>query len=181
MERRNSWKMAATVFVISVAVVLMGAGFMANAKDQGPKEKNLFVSANTVLGGRGVPFPSGPVCVLTNRYPQGQQVVWRIKVFNPAGNPMDDTQLNSVVVTVPDVEGGVHEFEAEFGGHPPGPFPTDFFWAATWEIPSDYPTGTFPYEVVATARGHRAGRFEEFNVGPSLLTIVPGIPAPIVP
>jgi hypothetical protein len=80
---------------------------------------------------------------------------------------MDDVTLESVEIMLPDGQ----TFEAEYGGHPPNDS-TDYFWATSWEIPEDYPTGSLPYTVIAASVDGRSGEFNEFNVTPSLLTIV---------
>ena len=80
---------------------------------------------------------------------------------------MDDKALKSVVVTLNDGQ----TFNARYGGHP-GTNPTDFFWSTAWAIPANYPTGSVPYQVTATSTDGRTGIFSEFNVAPSLLTVV---------
>lgn len=177
MRFRGTWKVGAVAAIFGlVAVVAVACGGDddegATTEDQGPAAAPvLFVDANTVLGSAGIPEEerADRVCVLKSRYAPGEEVVWRIKVFDPAtGDTMDDTQLDSVVVELPDGQ----TFEAEHGGHPRDET-TDFFWATSWDIPADYPTGSLPYTVRATAADGRTGEFTEFNVASSLLTIVP--------
>ncbi len=167
MQRQKIGKISIMVSAMVLALVV-GTGLRANADEsRGPSGERLFVYANTVLGGG--PHPSGPICAETNRYPVGQTVVWRIRVLDKAGRPMDDTDLESVIIRLPDNQ----EFKAKFGNHPSTPPPTDSFWSAAWHIPTTYPTGSLDYEVIATAHGDRVGTFQDFNVGPSLLTVVP--------
>ena len=41
-------------------------------------------------------------------------------------------------------------FAMKFGPHPRNPPQTDAFWATSWTIPADYPTGTVSYKITAT-------------------------------
>jgi hypothetical protein len=169
--------------VVAAIATLFGTGILAKGSGQVkgidssspsfPKlTQNLFVYADTVIGFLpGVTDPAD-ICVESNRYSLGQEIVWRIRVLDGDQQRMDDKHMNSVVVKIP----GGPTLNAHYEGHPggPGATPTDYFWSVAWTIPLDYPTGTFPYQVVATAyNGLRMGTFEDFNIFPSLLTIVP--------
>jgi len=137
---------------------------------QPPVAHTLTVDANTVIGAEGVKNPAD-ICIQSSRFPQGESVVWQIKVYDPAtGNPMDNSTLDSVVVSLKDGQ----TFTAAYGGHPgqPGVPVTDYFWSAAWSIPATYPTGSVPYTVTAKSKDGRTGTFTEFNVAPSLLTVV---------
>ena len=137
---------------------------------QAPLAQTLTVDANTVIGAEGVKNPAD-ICIQSSRFPQGESVVWQIKVYDPAtGNPMDNSTLDSVVVSLKDGQ----TFTAAYGGHPgqPGVPVTDYFWSAAWSIPATYPTGSVPYTVTAKSKDGRTGTFTEFNVAPSLLTVV---------
>lgn len=174
MKLRKLWGVVVAASVIGIIIaVLLSSGILAKNSDAGQDDGKLFVYANTVIGGGPFPdFPGKSVCAETNRYPRGQEVVWRIRVLGEDGKLMDNTKLKPVVVKLPDGQ----EFTAKYGGHPgqPGVTPTDYFWSAAWLIPADYPTGSLPYEVVATAiHGKLTGTFNDFNVQPSLLTIIP--------
>jgi hypothetical protein len=154
----------------AVTAVAAGLIITASACSGGKVAKNLNVNADTVLGAAGLKNPADS-CVISNRYQQGQSVVFRIKVFDPStGSFMDDKTLKTVVVTLKDGE----TFNARYGGHPggQGATPTDFFWSTAWAIPKDYPTGSVPYSVTATSTDGRTGTFAEFNVAPSLLMVV---------
>jgi hypothetical protein len=164
MRKGKLWK--GGVIALAIGVVALVAAACAGepqAQSGPPAASNLIVDANTVTGsGEEVS------CVLANQFRPGGHVVWRIKVYDPVtGQPMGNEALESVEVKLPDGQA----FEAEYGGHPPNDS-TDFFWATGWEVPDDYPTGSLPYQVTATAVDGRGGTFTEFNVAPSLLTII---------
>jgi hypothetical protein len=171
MKFRKLWGPAIAAIAVGTAVtVLLVTGILAKDSDQGNGKDTLIVYANTAIG--HVAVDPSIICVESSLFSRGQQIVWRIRVLNPAGNPMDDTQLKSVVVQIPG--SSPLSLNASYGGHPGGPgvTPTDHFWAVAWTIPNDYPTGTFPYEVTATAlHGNPTGTFNDFNVLPSLLRI----------
>jgi hypothetical protein len=140
--------------------------------------QGLILQADAVIGVAGAPSPQ-EICVKSSQFQQGEEVVFRVKVFDPStSQAMDDNALNSVVVNLADGQ----TFNAVYGGHPggPGATPTDYFWSAAWAIPQNYPTGSVPFTVTATSNDGRAGTFNDFNVGLSLLTIIPAIaPAPL--
>jgi hypothetical protein len=164
MKLKRSWKLI-------MAAVLIGAIAMAAAACSGSSSpsstaspqaaKNLILSSDMVTGGSGG-------CVLDNVYKPGDEVVFRIRVYDPAtGDQMDNKALSSVTVSLPDGQ----SFTANYGGHP-STNPLDHFWATSWVIPDNYPTGTITYAATATAVDGRTGTFDNFNVQPSLLTIV---------
>lgn len=113
---------------------------------------------------------AGKSCVLTSRYLHNQQVVWRIKVLDPAsGANLDDKAINKVTVTLNDGK----KFEAKFGPHPKST-PTDSFWATSWTIPEEYPSGTVAYTITAEAKDGRKASQAVFNIAPSSLIVVDG-------
>ncbi len=129
--------------------------------------KNLILSSDMVSGAGGT-VPSAAICVLTSQYKPGNQVVFRVRVYDPVtGQAMDNKSLSSVTITLPDGQ----SFKAKYSGHP-AKNPADSFWAASWVIPANYKTGTLSYKATATANDGRTGTFDTFNVQPSLLTIV---------
>jgi hypothetical protein len=175
-ERKGTYKeatfMRLSKLFKSGAVIAVMAGIIiaASACSGGNTAKVLSVNSDTVLGAAGLANPAD-ACVISSRYQQGQSVVFRIKVFDPAtGSFMDDKALKTVVVTLKDGQ----TFSARYGGHPggQGSTPTDFFWSTAWAIPADYPTGSVSYTVTATSNDGRTGQFAEFNVAPSLLTVI---------
>ena len=137
------------------------------AQDAAP----LIVFGDTVRGALGLMPEELPLlaCVQTNRFPQGSQIVWRMRVIDPAtGTAMDDTSLTGVTLTLPD--GSTRPFR--FGPHP-RMREDDFFWTATFTIPEDYPTGAFTWQVEASDNQGRTGSIVQFNVASSMLQVVP--------
>ena len=129
----------------------------------------LFVYGDTVQGGKNMPEDQKAAkdCVLNNRFPRNSQIVWRIRVVDPMiGQAMDDTTLDKVEVTL----GDSTVIALEFGGHPPQQN-REFYWAGPWLVPKDYPTGTLPYTVMATAKDGRTGEYKPFDIPTSLLSI----------
>lgn len=163
-----------TMLVGLVAVVGIACAAPAPAAKPAPApapqvqvSKNLILQADIVTGSGGT-LKRDAVCVLSSQYKRGNQVVWRAKVIDPAtGKPLDGAVLKSVEVKLPDGQ----SFPMKYGPHP-SKEPTDNFWATSWVIPDNYPTGGLPYKILATANDGRTGEFSEFNVNLSLLTIV---------
>ena len=133
-----------------VASILSTAGLgNISAAQEGLK---LFIEGDIVRGNTPAGI-TGPVCVLTNQFKRKEKVVFRIRVRDVAGAPLDDKALKSIVVELSDGQ----KFPAEYRARPPLavrkalglPEPTDYFWSAVWLIPEDYPTGSLSYKVVA--------------------------------
>ena len=163
VTRRRLALVVATAWALS-ALAGWAAALPAAAAGSVP----LVVVDSVVQGAEG--SPRDRVCVLNSRFLHGQQVVWRIKVLDPAtGRPMDDKQLKRVWVEL--VDGQV--FEARYGPHPRNN-PTDWFWATSWVIPADYPSGSVDYTVYAEAKDGRKGSNVKFEVESSMLIVLPG-------
>ena len=154
-KRSRRWSVVLSVGVLLAALAAPGS-FPASADEAG-KEVSLILVADTVFGVAGIPEAEIPkkVCVLTSRFNPGQQIVWRVRVYDPnTGEAMDDTTLDLVEVILP----GDQVLKARYGPHPPPPQePTDFFWSTSWVIPQDHPTGSLPYTIKAKAKDGRSG------------------------
>jgi hypothetical protein len=161
MHLKKSWKLITAVVLIGAIALVAAACSGSSTPTVTPQAaKNLILSSDMVSGGGG--------CVLDNVYKPGEEVVFRIRVYDPVtGAQMDNKALSSVTVSLPDGQ----SFTANYGGHP-STNPLDHFWTAAWTIPANYPTGTISYTETATASDGRTGTFDNFNVQPSLLTIV---------
>lgn len=151
----------------ALAAMFVVGALPAVAQSEAPGDW-LFIDADTVQGPANLTEEEGPAlsCVQDNRYARNEEIVWRVKVFDPlTGEPMDDTALSSVQAVLPDQVLDLH-----YGSHPRDT-PADFFWTVGWDIPEDYPSGELPYTITATAADGRSGTYEQFNVSPARLTI----------
>jgi hypothetical protein len=150
----------------TIAVMLALASGAGHA--QPASGKPLFFEGDMVRGA-GEAGRTGATCVLASQFKRREMVVWRIRVRDEAGRDVPPEGLKSLVVELPDGQ----TFPARFGPHPRGK-PTDSFWATSWIIPADYPTGALSYTVVATGLDGTVQRWSPFNVAPSNLTVVEG-------
>ena len=129
----------------------------------------LFFEGDMVRG-RPKAGPTGPVCVLTSQFKRKEKVVWRVRVYDPAkSKQLGKASLQSMVVELPDGK----QFKMHYSSHPPKKS-TDRFWAVSWDIPADYPTGSFAYKVIATDKGGRKHVWQPFNVRNSQFTVIAG-------
>lgn len=164
------------VAAAAMAAVLAGCGGTAkestksaNGNPAAAPKAVLTIQADTVAGPKNMPDTDRATksCVLQNRYARNSQVVWRARVLDGAdGTQLDDTKLESLIVKLGDGQ----TFPMKFGQHPKGT-PTDAFWATSWSVPADYPTGTVSYTITATSKDGATATFEPFKVASSLLTI----------
>lgn len=168
----RNWRVAAAAGIVPVALLLgacqAGPGGSAAAAQPAASSK-LMVNADIVWGSKNLTGDAAAQesCVLNSRFPRNSEIVWRTRVYDPrTGQPMDQSSLSKVVVQLGDGQ----SFPMKFGDHPAGK-PTDHFWATSWLIPKNYPTGSLDYKIVATSTDGRTGEFQVFNVMPSLLTI----------
>ncbi len=129
---------------------------------------NLFFEGDMVRG-HTQDGATGPSCVLTSEYKRRESVVWRIRVLDEAGNNLDGDAVESVVIELGDGQ----QFAMRFGQHPRGEH-TDAFWATSWGIPADFPTGTIGYKVITIDLDGQTHEWAPFNVVNSKLTIIPG-------
>jgi hypothetical protein len=155
----------------AIAVAALGVLALApavQAQSGAPAAGFLFIDSDMVLGPANLTDEEKPTktCVQANRFAHNEEVVWRVKVMDPqTGQPMDDTMLASVEVRLPTETLALH-----YGGHPRDT-PVDFFWTTSWDIPEDYPTGTVPFTIDATANDGRTGTWEQFGVTLAQLTV----------
>jgi hypothetical protein len=150
--------------VSAVALSVLGFANVAQAQNAA----KLFVEGDMVRGAqRGAP---GPACVLNNQFKHLEKVVWRMKVRDADGKPLDAKGLKSVVVEVSNGQ----KVAATFGPHPPNGPATDNFWSAIWIIPTDYPNGSLTYKVTATDLEGKTATWEPFNRTTTRLEVVEG-------
>ena len=140
-------------------------GAVVHAQMAGP-----VVVADAVLGG-GPGVPPDQICAIRSTFPQGQDIVFRVKVIDPAtGQSLDNTALQNVTITLPD--GSVEAME--YGSHPPGPAGgLDAYWTYAFMIPADYPTGVFNYSIAVTDLNGNIYAPVGFNTGVPTVIITP--------
>ncbi len=172
---------AVALLSLSALAVACGGGGSNNSasnQNQQPAQQQaaasipakLYLSADTVRGtaGLGDDVKAARGCVQESKFPLGSQIVWRIRVMDPkTGQPMDDKSLASVQVLLGDGQ----VLDAKYGGHP-GSAPIDFFWAVSFKVPTNYPTGNLDYKVVAKDKEGRTGEWNQFKVASAMLQIV---------
>lgn len=137
-----------------------------------PVGQFLFLDADTVLGPTNLTAEERPtkVCVQANRFAHNEDVVWRVKVFDPlTGEALDDTMLASLKIVLPDQTLDLH-----YGPHPRDN-PLGFFWTTSWVVPEGYPDGVINYTIEATANDGRTGTWEQFEVAAANLTVTADI------
>ncbi len=179
MFKHVSVRLAAAV---SVTALLFLSGIAGTARAdsdpalQGPATaaqagQSLIVDGDMVLTGEGPLAMANPTlaCTERNQYPQGDQVLFRVRVVDPVTQqPLDNTQIQSVTLTMPD--GSTHALE--YGGLNRGQS-SDHAWKYVWKIPADYPTGTVNFQISAVDNQGRTGTYFRWDSPPSEPTIVP--------
>jgi hypothetical protein len=146
----------------AIAVSIFGFASIAQA------ESKLFIDGDMVRGAqRGAP---GPVCVLNNQFKHLEKVVWRVRVRDADGRPLDNTALKSVTIEVSNGQ----KMEGRYGPHPPTGPATDRFWSAIWIIPVDYPNGSLTYKVTAVDEKGNSATWEPFNRSTTQLEVQAG-------
>ena len=164
---------AGTLRVVALSVAILGCASAAAAQEQ----QKLFIEGDIVPGNT----PSGntgPVCVLANQFKRKENVIFRIRVRNARGQPLDDKGLKSLVVELSDG----NKIPAEYRARPPVAVrarlgltgPIDYFWSSAWLIPADYPTGSLTYRVVATDMQGNAQSWEPMKDLRSLPVVMAG-------
>jgi hypothetical protein len=136
----------------------------------GSAEAASFFFEGDMVRGRPQEGATGPTCVLSSQFKPLEHVVWRVRVLKADGQPADDKALKSLVVTMSDGQ----TFTLAYGKHPRNPPQTDAFWATSWAIPANFPTGSLTFKVVATDLDGAAQEWAPFNVESSRLTVIPG-------
>jgi hypothetical protein len=139
--------------------------------------QKLFIEGDIVRGNTPSGI-TGPVCVLANQFKRKENVIFRIRVRNAAGQALDDKGLKSLVVELSDGK----KIPAEYRARPPAsvraalglPGPIDYFWSSAWLIPQDYPTGSLSYQVVATDMQGNTQSWVPMKDLRSLPTVMPG-------
>src|SRR5438045_7909424 len=164
-----SVKLIAGVTVALGVVAASAAHAQAPTSAQAPSSaqdiQKLFIEGGIVRGNTPL-GATGPICVLTSQFKRGENVVFRIRVRNLQGKPLDTAGIKSIEVELADGR----KLPTRYGGHPPRQ-PTDFFWTAAWMIPENYPTGSLGYSITATDMDGNTVKWEplrEFRSWPTV-------------
>ena len=157
-----------TLSVIALFVAFAGFASPAAAQVRTTPPGKLFFEGDIVR--HNLEGQLGPFCVLESRYMRGESVAWRQRVMLPNGQPADDKVLKSLVVHL----GNGQTVPLEYGPH--GNPPPDFFWANSWTIPQNHPTGSLGYKVVATMLDGSTVTWEPFTRPASQLWVIEGTP-----
>jgi hypothetical protein len=159
------------------AVALSMVAFCCATAAAAQEQQKLFIEGDIVRG--NTPNGNtGPVCVLANQFKRRENVIFRIRVRNASGQPLDDKGLKSLVVELSDGK----KIPAEYRARPPVAVrarlgltgPIDYFWSSAWLIPADYPTGSLTYRVVATDMQGNTQGWEPMKDLRSLPVVMPG-------
>ncbi len=164
---------ARTLSVVTLALAVAGFANLSAAQEA----QKLFIEGDIVRGNTPAGI-TGPVCVLANQFRRKENVVFRIRVRNAAGEPLDDKNIKGITVELSDGQ----KFQAAYRSRPPASVraafglsePTDYFWSAAWLIPQDYPTGSLSYRVVATDTQGNTQSWMPFRDPRSLPMVMPG-------
>jgi hypothetical protein len=159
--------------IAALCVAVLGFGQVSAAQEA----QKMFIEGDIVRGNtpNGI---TGPVCVLANQFKRKENVIFRIRVRNIAGQPLDNKNIKSIVVELSDGK----RYPAEYRARPPVAVraalgltgPLDYFWSAAWLIPQDYPTGSLSYRVVATDMQGNTQEWTPFKDLRSLPMVMPG-------
>jgi hypothetical protein len=159
--------------VAALCVAVLGFAEAAAAQEA----RKMFIEGDIVRGNtpNGI---TGPVCVLANEFKRKENVIFRIRVRDIAGQPLDDKSIKSIVVELSDGK----TYRADYRARPPEAVrprlgltgPIDYFWSAAWLIPQDYPTGSLSYRVVATDMQGNTQDWVPMKDLRSLPAVIPG-------
>jgi hypothetical protein len=170
----NTWKSGART---SAAVMLIVAAASVAKPAPAQETQKLFIEGDIVRGNTPAGL-TGPVCVLANQFKRKEKVVFRIRVRDVTGEPLDDKAIKQIVVELSDGQ----KFAADYRARPPASVrkalgltePIDYFWSAVWLIPEDYPTGSLSYKVIATDMQGQAQSWMPFKDPRSLPMVMSG-------
>jgi hypothetical protein len=151
---------------LSAAIVVLSVTFVGVAQAQQPQ--SMFIEGDMVRGNT-MKGQTGPLCVLNSQFKRNENAVFRVRVRDVTGKPLDDKELKSVVVELSDGQ----KLPMRYGGHPPRGS-VDYFWAHGWVIPADYPTGTLYYKIVATDLQGRTQTWQTFQEPRSQVVVIAG-------
>jgi len=153
-------------FVFASAVALSALAFVSTAQAQ--SQGRVFFEGDVIRGNQ--PGAPGAPCVLNNRFQRLEKVVFRFKIIDADGKPLDDKGVKSLFVELPSGQ----KLQAGYGQHPPRGEAADHFWTAAWIIPTEQPTGTFAYKATLTNNQGQTQTWEPFKIRSSQFTVLDG-------
>ena len=168
--RRKALTLAAPSLVLVAAGCQTAAPAAPAAPAAAPTTDKLLIASDVVQGAKNVPKEQAALkaCVLSSRFPRNSEIVFRVRVYDPhTAELMDNTNLSGVQVRLAN---GAN-VDLAYSAHPKDP-PNEYYWANSWVIPKDTPTGTLRYTIQANANDGRTGEFEPFSVAASLPSII---------
>lgn len=168
--RRNLLLLVCSALLVAVPLIPTG---IASA---GPQGKLVYWVAVDLV--RGSIQPTATVCVQTNVFKHGEEVVWRARVVDVvSGEDPGEAGKNPVALAERSLkvtaylENGL-SFPLRYGQHPPRPRPGDtvaWFWATGWKIPDDFPTGKLKWWIVVTDKTGAFVRFDSIGLEPIIV------------
>ena len=161
------------LFVLGAALASLT---LTTAQAQEPRK--FFIEGDIVRGNSQAGM-TGPICVLANQFKRKEVVVFRMRVTDITGKPLDDKALKGITVELSDG----NKLKADWRLRPPKsvidagglPGPVDAFWTAAWTVPETYPTGTLGFRYVVTDASGHTQTWEPLREFRSLPTILDGV------
>jgi len=150
--------------IIGLSLAQLGLAHPAQAQ----QPQSIFIEGDMVRGNTGK-GQTGPTCVLNSQFKHNENAVFRVRVRDITGKPLDDKGIQGVVIELSDGQ----TLPMRYGGHPPRGS-IDYFWSAGCVISDDYPTGSLSYKVVATDLQGRVQTWQSFQDPRSQLEVVAG-------
>jgi len=121
---------------------------------------------------RGITGPTGSVCLQTNVFRLGEQVVPRVVVLDAlTGSDPGEVGKNVTVIEERGIkvtmylENGL-TFPLRYGRHPGRGDPATWLWAMGWTIPDDFPTGRLRWWLVVTDKTGVFVRWDPIGLDP---------------
>lgn len=126
-----------------------------------PTVKSVFVATQTVTA------PSSPLGanVLTNFYPRGATVVFRVFAADTtSGKVLTADDVKYAYLAIPGQPNVKLTYSAQVKKDDPN-------WLGTWTVPADYRAGLVPFAVRFRTTGKQYGNFVQIPVATSQLTV----------
>ncbi len=148
-------------FLVLLALMLAASGAWAKSA--------YFIQADLVRGAVGA---MGAVCVANAVFLPGEQMVWRAYVYDfETGDLLTQEDIDAKGIKVyGELDSGI-KIGLNYIPHPPGSPDTELFWAAGWQIPEDYATGTYHWSVVVEDAAGNTATYTPMGVSVGLGSI----------